>query len=278
MWESATFDSTTVRLSAQRHGIRTDASTRYEKSLDPLLPGFSLSRIFDYLDFLGKKYDTLSSFSYVDAQSVRNIEISVSHDFLTKKIGMQIATDTVYAILGRLGFDIIAKNDDIFTVRVPSWRSTKDINIPEDIVEEVGRVYGYDHVPLDPLDAKLDINTKNYELLLRESTLLFFRDTEWNEVYNYSFTNAKLDEALGYSGMESAVGIQNAFNESYTHMRRSLATHLFENIRDNLKYSKKLRFFELGKVYNKDIPPSAILAPLLGNLEKKPFSEQKVLA
>jgi phenylalanyl-tRNA synthetase beta subunit len=62
-------------------------------------------------------------------------------------------------------------------VIVPSWRATKDINIPEDIAEEVGRVYGYDHVELSPVDAKLRINTKNNELTLRNSTLLYFRDS-----------------------------------------------------------------------------------------------------
>ena len=57
IWESATFDAVSVRLSAQRHGVRTDASTRYEKSLDPLLANFATSRIWDYLEFLGKNIE-----------------------------------------------------------------------------------------------------------------------------------------------------------------------------------------------------------------------------
>lgn len=68
VWESATFDATSVRLSAQRHGIRTDASTRYEKSLDPTLANKTFSRVFEYLDFMGKNPEILGQFSYIDAR------------------------------------------------------------------------------------------------------------------------------------------------------------------------------------------------------------------
>jgi phenylalanyl-tRNA synthetase beta chain len=95
-----------VRLTAQRHGIRTDASTRYEKSLDPLLPEFSLGRILDYLEFLKKEYTITARSQYLNASSVKHTEIAFTYDFLSKKIGINIPHDTIRSILIKLGFEI----------------------------------------------------------------------------------------------------------------------------------------------------------------------------
>jgi phenylalanyl-tRNA synthetase beta subunit len=78
--------------------------------------------------------------------------------------------------------------------------------------------------------------------------------------------------------MDDAVGIKNAFNESYTHMRRSLAVRLFENIANNVKHGTTLKFFEIGKVYSKDGSNSVLMTEFLDNIDKKPFSEKKMLA
>jgi phenylalanyl-tRNA synthetase beta chain len=85
IWESACFDSTSVRLTAQRHGVRTDASTRYEKSLDPLLAITTFSRVEDYLTFLGKSYTISGSSTYIDTTRVNHITIDVTYDFIDKK-------------------------------------------------------------------------------------------------------------------------------------------------------------------------------------------------
>lgn len=78
--------------------------------------------------------------------------------------------------------------------------------------------------------------------------------------------------------MDDAIGIKNAFNESYTHMRRSLAVRLFENIANNIKHQDTLKFFELGKVYSKESSESTIMTEFLSYIEKKPFFEKKMLA
>ncbi len=106
IWESATFDAVSVRLSAQRHGIRTDASTRYEKSLDPLLANFATSRIWDYLEFLGKNIEITGAVSYLDTKQIKNPIIEVSYDFINMKAGTTIPHETINKILGDLGFGI----------------------------------------------------------------------------------------------------------------------------------------------------------------------------
>ena len=110
IWESATFDAVSVRLTAQRIGIRTDASTRYEKSLDPLLANFATSRIFDYLEFLGKNIQITGIGSYRDTNQVNHIEIDLSYDFVDMKAGISIPHKVVNTILDNLGFICIPQD------------------------------------------------------------------------------------------------------------------------------------------------------------------------
>lgn len=102
IWESACFDATSVRLTAQRHGIRTDASTRYEKSLDPLLAGTTFDRVIEYMRFLGKELHISGTSSYLDRSQVNDINIDIEYDFINMKAGMEIDKQRVDAILTRL--------------------------------------------------------------------------------------------------------------------------------------------------------------------------------
>lgn len=102
IWESATFDAVSVRLSAQRHGVRTDASTRYEKSLDPLLAKFATARIWEYLEFLSKNIETTGAVSYLDAKQVNTPRITVSYDFINMKSGTTIPQEKINTILTNL--------------------------------------------------------------------------------------------------------------------------------------------------------------------------------
>lgn len=102
IWESATFDAVSVRLSAQRHGIRTDASTRYEKSLDPLLAQFATARIYDYLEFLGKNISVTAVGSYINESKVNHITLDVSYEFINMKAGTIIPKEKIQKILKHL--------------------------------------------------------------------------------------------------------------------------------------------------------------------------------
>lgn len=278
IWESACFDAESVRLTAQKHGIRTDASTRYEKSLDPLLSETVIERVREFMEFLWKSSKITKDASYLLHKSIKNIDIPVSYDFLSKKIWITLEKEKIHDILSKLGFSIQKIDSDNMLVHVPSWRATKDISIREDIAEEVGRIFGYDHIELTPLDANFSISVKNTDKALRDSTLSFFKNRNYSEVYNYSFSNIETDWALGFSSHEEALGIKNAFNVEYTHMRRTLAWHLFQNIKDNLRHSEKLRFFEIGNVYSRASSRNTGIEAFLEDIPLKPFAEKKMLA
>ncbi len=110
IWESACFDPISVRLTAQRHGLRTDASTRYEKSLDPLLTKKVFSRVLEYMSFLGKDASLDSVASYLLPSCVNTLEITLSYEFLNKKIGVFVPEKEVQKILSHLGF--VIKKDE----------------------------------------------------------------------------------------------------------------------------------------------------------------------
>lgn len=193
------------------------------------------------------------------------------------KAGVEIPKNDVQSILTKLGFEFTS-SDTVITVTVPSWRATKDVSIKEDIAEEVSRIYGYDNTPLTQLNANFRISKKNKEKTLRNTLLSFFEERGWNECYNYSFTNSETEKSIGMENMDNAIKIQNAFNESYTHMRRSLAPRLLQNIRENIKHTNTLKFFEIGKCYSKDALPNEKQKALLASIPNKPFTEKRYIA
>ncbi len=236
-----------------------------------------MGRILDYLKFLGKNIEITAYASWIDEKQIKTPIIDISYDFINMKAGIEIPKEDVQSILVRLGFEFTF-SDDILTVTVPSWRATKDISIKEDIAEEVSRIYGYDKTPLTPLNANFRISKKNTEKNLRNTLLSFFEERGWNECYNYSFTNSETEKSIGMPDMTDAIKIQNAFNESYTHMRRSLAPRLLENIRENIKHTSRLKFFEIGKCYSKNAEPNTKQKELLKDIPNKPFTEKRYIA
>lgn len=262
-FESACFDPVSIRLTSQRLAVRTDSSMRFEKSLDPTLASRALPRVFDILKFLGKSGKNTGTFSYLDQTKVRDITIHTDLDFVEKKLGLKVSKERTEDILARLGFEASFAGDT-FSVRVPSWRATKDISIKEDIVEEIGRINGYEQVPNTPITGPFSIATKNKAIELRDRINAYFSAEGFFETYNYSFSHQNKDALVGYTDDTSAVHIQNAFNVEYTMMRRSMVPNLLEVTAENLKQQKKFSFFEIGKVFEK--------------LGENKFTEKKALA
>lgn len=249
--ESATFDPTSVRLTAVRTGCRTDASTRYEKSLDPLLAGRAVSRVLDLLKFFGNDFTVESAFDHLDASRVNDVSVSLELPFVASKLGIEIPESEVSRIMGKLGFQHEIAGTKL-TVKVPSWRATKDVSIAEDIVEELGRVYGYDKIAEKAVSGAIDLSPRNLEIEFRNEVLSHFASLGFSEAYAYSFSNAEKDANIGFSDMSGAVAILNAVSTEYTHMRRSPAALLFQAASENAKHTSAFSFFEYGKVHFKN--------------------------
>lgn len=199
----------------------------------------------------------------MDTHRVNYTTLEIETDFITRKLGVDISEDRMLDILTRLGFKTTITNGKI-TTKVPSWRATKDISIKEDIVEEIGRINGYELVPNTPITGPFSIANKNESIELRNHINGYFSAEQLFEAYNYSFSNQSKDMTIGYQDDSNAVHIQNAFNVEYTMMRRSMVPNLLGVAAENLKQQKKFGFFEIGKVFEK--------------LEENKFTEKKALA
>ncbi|MDQ1343826.1 MAG: Phenylalanine--tRNA ligase beta subunit [Patescibacteria group bacterium] len=248
--ESATFDPKSVRLTALRTGCRTDASTRYEKSLDPLLTARALSRMLDLLRFFGNDFTVDGGSEYLDSARVNDISISLELPFVASKLGIEIPGSEISRILSKLGF-VHEISGTKLAVKVPSWRATKDVSIAEDMVEELGRVYGYDKIAEKAVSGPIALSERNRGIEFRNLVLSHFVSLGFSEAYAYSFSNAEKDASIGFPDMSGAVRILNAVSTEYTHMRRSPAALLFQAASENAKHTEKFAFFEYGKVHFK---------------------------
>jgi phenylalanyl-tRNA synthetase beta chain len=249
--ESAVFDPISIRLTAQRLGLRSDASTRFEKSLDPLLSSKALRRAVQILDFAGVGGEICGISEYIREESVQKIELDVPHDFIESRIGTPVSPEEASRILTKLGFAPTLRQST-HHVTVPSHRATKDISIPEDIVEEIGRLHGYDTIPEAPIPGVFQMTEKNRGVALRNQIQNYFVGNGFFEAFNYSFSNASKDASVLLEETNSAVCIRNAVSEEFTMMRRSMAPLLLANVHENLKQVREVSFFEIARVHYKD--------------------------
>lgn len=249
--ESATFDATTIRLTAQRLWVRTDASTRYEKSQDPLLTYKALARSIEFLNFIWKPWIIVWDSEYIDKSQVNKVEIEFTTDFINKKIWVKIEEKNIDRILTQLGFTFV-KNNWTYNVTVPSWRATKDISIKEDIAEEIWRINSYSKVPETPLNWDFTIIKKNKNIKFKQLIQTYFNSNNWLEVYNYSFSNEILDEKIGIINHSDTIRIVNAYSADFTIMRRNMLANILVNVADNKKISDNFAFYEIAKISSKN--------------------------
>ncbi len=241
--ESAQFNKTNVRLTSKRV-LRSEASSRFEKGIDPNMTLFALKRACHLLEKYAKgkvnkgilMHDELNKDDKV-------IEVKLSE--IQNTLGMEIMSKEVVSILNRLGF--IVKNKGHFEVHVPSRRG--DIEIKEDIIEEVGRINGYEKLigNLPNLETKRGGYSKKSKLLKDTEDLL--SSFGLDQAINYTLVK-DLDD---FSFDLDKIIISNPMSEDKKVCRQNLTSSLFENYKYNSsRGAKNINLFEVGDVYFKN--------------------------
>lgn len=246
--ESASFDPVCVRRTANRLGLRTDAATRFEKSLDPEFARIGVQRFVQLCEDLvpGVKIGAGYTDAYVGAPEPTRLTIRL--DKIQRRLGTDVSMETVTGYFRGLEFGTEVDGDSL-TVTVPSFRATKDITIEEDLVEEVGRLFGYDNIEETPLRVICEPPARDPMRLLEDDT----RSTlagglGYDEVMLYSFLS---DEALPFDVPDRAYRVlKNPIAKNQSRMRRSLVPALLGILPANLRNEHELRLFELGRVYH----------------------------
>ncbi len=245
--ESATFDGVSVRKTTTRLGLRTDASMRYEKMLDPELCRLATERLLCLLFECDGGARVISSFTDRYVRRYPKITLSFDKRYVNRYTGIEISNERIVKTLTALGFEVDNSGDD-FTVTVPSWRATKDVTIKADIIEEITRIYGYDNFeiktspsPLRPVrcevrksaeDRMKDVLVGNYRL---------------HEVHSYIWSDSKRNAELGIK-TEDNVRVINAQTPDHAYLRRTMIPTLLSFVKENKSYSDSFGIFEIGHV------------------------------
>jgi phenylalanyl-tRNA synthetase beta chain len=218
---------------------------RFEKALDPANTERGLARAIDLLQEVSPGIRVVGGIVDARAEFPAVPKIEVKLDWLARKLGRAVTVAEVRAILESLQFGVEEPVGGLLSVRVPSWRATKDITLKEDILEEVGRMLGYDSVtPTAPL-VKTTVPPSNPERAYQRRLRLLVVDQGYTEVSNYSFISEEMARRFGFDPAEHARVI-NPIASDQALMRTSLLPGIWKNIAENSKHLTSFRFFEIG--------------------------------
>ncbi|HEX2733040.1 MAG TPA: phenylalanine--tRNA ligase subunit beta [Polyangiaceae bacterium] len=246
--EVATFDATTVRRTTVRHTLRTDSSARFEKSLDPNLPAQAAGHFARLLGELQPEVSFPAPLTEVRSKGKGPITIALRPERVRTLLGAPLSDEVIADLLTRLGFGLKPTSTG-FDVAVPSDRATKDIGIEQDLVEEVGRLFGYGNINEQSLLAKV-VPPAHDE---RRAVVRKIQDrlggaAHFTETLSYSFHS---DELLALVGMDQLphATLANPVVAPQSRLRRSVAPSLLVNLEANRRHRDLVRLFEVGKGY-----------------------------
>ena len=248
--ESANFNAASVRKTSVALKLRTDASMRFEKSQDPHNTVRALARALDLLPLVSPGIRLVGGLADRHADFPAPPPVSLNLNWLARKLGRKLDAAEVRRILESLDFGVAETGFETFSVTIPSWRATKDVSLPDDLVEEVGRMIGYDSIqpapPLVPCAPSYDPPEREFLRSVRR--LLAARG--YNEISNYSFISEESARRFGLA-VEDHVRVLNPIAAGQELMRTSLLPGIHGNIVENAKHLEDFRIFEVGHEIHK---------------------------
>ena len=232
--ESANFNPTIIRKGSRELNLKTDASVRFEHGIDVNLTESAINRAAYLIQktALGKPFRDSVDFY---PQKVYPKKIKLDLNYAESLLGAKIPEREIRNILMRLGFKVIGVRNQL-SVEIPTFRL--DISIPEDLIEEIGRIYGYDKIlPVFPTASLIPPKINN-DMLWENQIKDILKEAGFTETYNYSF-----QKELG------SVEVENPTSQEFKYLRPSLIPNLLKNIEKNIKSFNQIKIFEVGKIF-----------------------------
>ena len=245
--EVANFDAKGIRRTALRYDNRTEASARYEKAIDPERCDQALDLS---MQLLGQLYPEMKVAGLVDEypQHLKQAEIDVPLSWLERRLGKRLPPEEIRHKMELLGYGISFDGDNMHVV-VPTWRSTGDVSIQADIMEEVARMYGYENFEAEPITTTFDgaINQLDKDLERRIKEYLAIR-CGMQEIFTYpwmeeSYVNAVLQSTEGILSLSTPPSPAERF------VRSSLLPNLCKAVVKNERYFDEFSIFETAQVF-----------------------------
>ncbi len=246
--EAANFDYQAIRTASRRLKLKTDASLRFEHGLDPNLAGFALQRLAGLIQETAKG-KAVKNTADIYPQKILPKKIKLDLNYVQKLLGIDITVKEIIAILKSLEFKIITQNQNKeLMVEIPTFRL--DINIAEDLIEEVGRLYGYENIKAVFPTTALIPPHRNEELFWENNIKDILKGIGFCESYNYSFISAEQVKAFSFE-QARLPEIKNPASVEQKYLRPGLIPNLLKNVEKNLDYFDEIKIFELGKIFSR---------------------------
>ena len=244
--ESANFQAASIRKTSAALKLRTDASMRFEKAQDPVNTVRGLARAVELLRELSPGACLVGGLADGRKPVVPPPPILLPLDWLMRKLGRQVPPAEVRGILERLAFGVTEPAPGRFSVTVPSWRATKDVSVKDDLVEEVGRMIGYDSIEPKAPAILATVPPPNHERVFQHGMRAVIAAQGFTEVYNYSFVSEEGARAFGFDPKDH-VTVANPIASDQRLLRVSLLPEIWKNITENAKRFDTFRLFEIGR-------------------------------
>jgi phenylalanyl-tRNA synthetase beta chain len=245
VFESATFDGTCIRKGALALGMRTEASAKFEKGLDPMNTLPAVNRACELVELLGAGEvvdGVIDVLNFVPQPTTLPLE----SDKINALLGTDVDADEMVRILRKLGFTV-----DGNTVTVPSWRG--DVRLMADLAEEVARFHGYNNIPCTLMRGETTRGGFSPEQELERKLGSLCRSVGYDEIITYSFISPTYYDKIRWSADDkrrNSFTILNPLGEGTSIMRTTTLPSMLEILMRNYNYrNKAVRLYELGKIY-----------------------------
>ncbi|MFA5998918.1 MAG: phenylalanine--tRNA ligase subunit beta [Candidatus Babeliales bacterium] len=248
--EAAGLDPAVIRKTAQHFKLRTEASIRFEKHLDPMQNVTAIQRFLYLAEQEGILSDGQEAIVSV-GKTFEPIVCEITHEFIEKRIGIPFTSEFVETTLKALGFQVaFDKTSGVYHVTVPTSRTTKDIGIQEDILEEIIRSYGFENVAQQlPLRSMAPFSLQVVNNVARIKNHLAFA-LSMHEVRDYLLYDASFTDRLTLN-LDSAVKVRNPLSQNWTTLVTSLIPHLLKGVELNAAGKDNIRLFECNRIWSK---------------------------
>jgi len=268
--ESAYFSPVGIRKTAKFHGLKTDASFRYERGCDPNITVYAIKRAAMLIQELaGGEISDIDDF-YPNVIEKKNIVLN--YDYLNSLIGKQIDKPTVKKTLSAIEMKTIAETDTEITLAVPT--NKVDVTRQADVIEEFLRIYGYNNIEIgERFNYSMSFLPQNPLLKIKETISDYLSDNGFFESMNNSLTKAEYAEKFDCIDASQTVGLLNPLSRDLQNMRQTLLFNGLENIIHNINHgTTDIKLYEFGSIYlkNPDTQPTDEVT--------KRFCEKKRLA
>jgi len=246
--ESAYFNPISIRKTAKRHILSTDASFRYERGCDPNITVYALKRAAILIKEICNGEITSDIIDFYP-KPIENVNVNFSFDSLNKIAGEKINKDLVKKILKNLEINIVEDSVDSLILSIPTYRV--DVTREIDVIEEVLRIYGFNTIALpDKLSTSITISNSIDSYKLKKVLSNLLASNGFNEIMNNSLTKSSYNKFIEEFKDENNVNILNPLSSDLNIMRRTLLFSALESVEyNNNRKNSNLKFFEFGKSY-----------------------------